>query len=71
MAIKVSSNQKMVAKGGVFQYNVSKSVNLLIFAIQQVRLCNERPDSSRSSKKYLNIKQIISQKKISKTESKV
>ena len=62
----------MVAKGGVFQCNVSKSIDLLIFdAMQQVRLCNERPDSSGYSKKYLTLKQIILQKKISKTGLKV
>ena len=32
---------------GVFQFDVSKSIDLLIFdAIQQVRLRNKRPDSS-------------------------
>ena len=72
MAIKLSNNQTIVAKGGVFQCNVSKSIDLLIFdAMQQVRLCKERPDSSRYSKKYLKLKQIILQKKISKTGLKV
>ena len=32
---------------GVFQCNINKLIDLLIFdAIQQVRLCNKRPDSS-------------------------
>ena len=47
MAIKVSSNQTIVPIEGVFQCNVSKLIDLLIFdAIQQVRLRNKRPDSS-------------------------
>ena len=47
MAVEVSSNQTIIPSEGVFQCNVSKSIDLLIFdAIQQVRLCNKRPDSS-------------------------
>ena len=46
MAIEVSSNQTMPNEG-VFQCDVRKSIDLLIFdAIQQVRLRNKRPDSS-------------------------
>ena len=45
MAIETSSNQTIMSSDGVFEFNVSKSIDLLIFdAIQQVR--NERPDSS-------------------------
>ena len=44
MAIETSSNQTIMSSDGVFEFYVSKSINLLIFdAMQQVR--NERPDS--------------------------
>ena len=47
MAIEVSSNQTIMPSEGVFQCNVSKSIDLLIFdAIQHVRLRNKRPHSS-------------------------
>ena len=47
MAIEVSSNETIMPNEGVFQCDVSKSIDLLIFdAIQQVRLRNKRPDSS-------------------------
>ena len=39
MAIEVSSNEKIMPNEGVFQCDVNKSIDLLIFdAIQQVRL---------------------------------
>ena len=45
-----------MASENVFQYNVSKSLDLLIFyATQQVRLCNKRPDSSAIFKKISNV----------------
>ena len=47
MAIEVSSTETIMPNEGVFQRDVSKSIDLLIFdAIQQVRLHNKRPDSS-------------------------
>ena len=47
MAIEVSRNQTIMPREGVFQCNVSKLIDLLIFdTIQQVRLRNKRPDSS-------------------------
>ena len=41
---------------GVFQCNVNKLIDLLIFdAIQQVRLCNKRPDSSAICKEISKV----------------
>ena len=45
--LKYQSNKTIMPSEGVFQCNVNKLIDLLIFdAIQQVRLCNKRPDSS-------------------------
>ena len=47
MAIEVSSNETIMPNEGVFQCDINKSIDLLIFdAIQHVRLLNKRPDSS-------------------------
>ena len=47
MDIEVSSNETIMPNEGVFQRDVSKTIDLLIFdVIQQVRLRNKRPDSS-------------------------
>ena len=47
MAIEVSSNQTIMPSEGVFQCNVCKSIDLLIFdTIQQVTLRYKRPNSS-------------------------
>ena len=47
MAIEISSNQAIMASKGVFQCNVSKSIDLFIFdATQQVKLRNKIPGSS-------------------------
>ena len=47
MAIEVSSNEIIMPNEGVFQRDISKLINLLMFdGIQQVRLRNKRPDSS-------------------------
>ena len=47
MTIEVSSNQTIMPSEGVFQCDVSKLNDLLIFdTIQQVWLRNKRPDSS-------------------------
>ena len=47
VAIEVSSNKAIIISEGMFQCNVSKSINLLTFdATQQVWLCNKRPVSS-------------------------
>ena len=44
---QVSRNQTIMPSEGVFQCTVSKSIDLFIFdPMQQVRLHNERPDSS-------------------------
>ena len=41
---------------GVFQCNINKLIDLLIFdAIQQVRLCNKRPDSSAIFKEICKV----------------
>ena len=46
MAIEVSNYETIMPNEGVFQRDVSKSIDMLIFdAIQQVRLRNKRPDS--------------------------
>ena len=46
-AIEVSSNQTIMPSEGVFQCNVCKSIDLLIFdTIQQVTLRYKRPNSS-------------------------
>ena len=47
MAIEVSSNNTIMLNEGIFQCDVSKSIDLLILnAIQQVRLRNKRSDCS-------------------------
>ena len=47
MDIEVSSNETIMPNEGVFQCDVSKSIDLLIFhAVEQVRRRNKRPDSS-------------------------
>ena len=52
VAIEVSSNQTIMAREGVFQCNVSKSIDLLMFdTIQQVRLRIKKPNSSAIFKK--------------------
>lgn len=51
--------------GSVFQCNVSKSIDLLIFgAIQQVRLRNKRKDSSAIFKETSKAMQLVLQKKM-------
>ena len=51
MAVEVSTNRTIIPSEDVFQCNVSKSIDLLIFdAIQQFKLRNKRPDSSTSFK---------------------
>ena len=45
--LNYQSNKTIMPSEGVFQCNINKLIDLLIFdAIQQVRLCNKRPDSS-------------------------
>ena len=52
MAIKVSSNETIMPNEDVFQCDLSKSIDLLMFdAIQQVRLRNKRSDISAIFKK--------------------